>query len=635
MAPLGLLLLLSLFAQGVWGQEPAVKGTGTPAPDAGFVRLWGARRAAMATGSPLGEQQLKEMVQLRLDLGIMNLWEYALPLIKEGMEQRDVAAAMKLCEFAQRLAPDLPAAYFAMGEAILRGDRWRISAALERDAEGLRAYLRNIPLLAGALVNVLYTLGLGVILAIATFCLILLWKRLPIYFALIQDELGGDTKGLVRGLARVFVFFLPLLLNLSLPWCLFSWCLILWGILNKGERAALVVSLFLLVYIPASGGALLSYLEGPRAQVCLDIYEAAYGQRSQAAIARLREWAQGHEEDRDALLSLALAAKRSGDYAEAKRYYQQIIKLYPSDAEAISNFGNLYLVQGDVLQARNLYQQAIELDPKNGVYYYNLSKALAQRSLLVLEDADQYFQRAKELSPRVIGAQLEIDSPNPNRVVIDMTIPEKRLRQRFVKGFWEETGLAYFVGDVWLRSLSPRLPFLYPVIFVAVMILFSFVVTGDKGWWRCSLCGLVSNQTVGKKEGVRRICVRCFRILKGKEMDRDLKEEKLRRTKAFQLRMGVYEKILPFLLPGIAHVWKGYNLLGLFYLLVGYVFLVKFYYWQGFFPSPLPSPALMVGGWTGAIVAFVVFYIWVIRGGYRREGLEITKPPFSLEGIRG
>ncbi|HEX9949648.1 MAG TPA: tetratricopeptide repeat protein [Thermodesulfobacteriota bacterium] len=629
--------LLLLGAGGAWAQGPEGEEAGVAsAPhDAEFQAIWGERRAAMAAGDTIGERQLEEIFQRKLDRGITNLWEYAISLIQEGMALKDKELAVRLGEFAQRLAPDLPAVYFYTGHGMVKSNKWKLSAALEKNAEGINAYTRNITLAAGQVINILYIVGLGVLLAIVTFCLVVFFKRLPIYFYILKEELNGATQTMIKGVGRIFLLALPLLLQLNIVWCVLAWCLILWRYLTKGEKAAVVASLFLAVYIHPVGESLFQFMDSPRAQVVFDIYEASYGERQPQAMERLRLWVEEHPEDRDALFTAALASKREGGYAEARRYYQQLVKLNPSDARSISNFGNLSMALGDPAQASSLYRQAIELAPSNGIYYFNLSKALSQKSMLIMQDADQNFQKAKELSPQIIGDHLEIDSPHPNRMVIDTVITVEHLRRRFLGEFWRETGLSYFIVDVWLHDLSPRLPFVVPIFFVVAIIVLSFMGKGRREWWRCSQCGIISNQTLGKREGMRRFCVRCFRILKGKEIDQELKESKLRETKAFQQRMGIYDKLFLLLVPGVGHIWKGYNVSGFFYLSIFFIFLVRFSYWQGIVPPPIPSSTYgMFGGLPLTLVAFILFYLAVLRGGYKKQGLEISKPSFSLEGIK-
>jgi tetratricopeptide (TPR) repeat protein len=627
--------LLLLGAGGAWAQGIGAGEQAGATRDAEFQKIWAERRQVQAAGDILGAQQLEAMYQRKLDGGIENLWEYAISLLQEGAALKGKEPAVRLGEFAQRLAPDLPAVYFYTSRAMMERNTWKLSAALEKNVEGVKAYIRNIPLAVGKGLNILYIVGLGFLWAIVSFCLVVFFKRLPIYFHILQGELNGNTQAMIQGVGRIFLLALPLLLQLNIVWCVLAWCLVLWRYLTKGEKVVVVASLLLAVYIHPIGEVLSQFLQSPRAQVVFDIYEASYGERQPQAMERLRLWVEEHPEDRDALFTVALASKREGEYPEAKRYYQQLVKLNPSDARSISNFGNLSMALGDPAQASSLYRQAIELAPANGVYYFNLSKALSQKSMLIMQDADQNFQKAKELNPQIIGDHLEIDSDNPNRTVIDTVITVEHLRRRLLAEFWRETGLLYFFVDVWLHDLSPRLPFIVPILFVVAAVVLSIMAKGREEWWRCSQCGLISNQTLGKKDGLKRMCVRCFRILKGKEIDQELKASKLRETKTFQIRMGIYDKLFPLLIPGVGHIWKGYNVSGFLYVSIFFIFVERFYFWRGIVPPPIPSPTHgMFGGLPLIIAVFVLFYLAVLRGGYKKQGLEISRPSFSLEGIR-
>ncbi len=620
-------------------EEPAAENAvPTPLPqyEGAFQSLWLQRQAAVATGDVIAEPYTEEIIQRKLDNGIINLWEYAILLMREGTALEDKDAAVKLGEVAQRMAPDLPATYFYMGHTLLGKDSMGFYAAIEQTLEGARAFTRNIPLATTQGINFLYIVCLGVLLAIVTFCCVVFFKRLPIFFHVLKEELTGDIQEMIRGVGRIFLLFLPLLLHLHILWCVLVWCLVLWWYLTKGEKGVVVFSFLLVVYIFPVGEAVFQFMEGTRAQVVFDMYEASYGERKPQAVERLRLWVQDHPDDREAQFTLALAFKREGNYIEAKKYYEQVMKLNPSDASVISNLGNLYMALGDPGQASLLYQQAIEMAPQNGIYYFNLSKALSQESMLVLQDADENFQKAKELSPKIIGDHLEIDSPHPNRSVIDNVIPLERLRRRLVAELWQETGPSYFIMDVWLNDLSPRVPFVLPIFFLVIVIILSSFGKARGAWWRCSLCGMISNQTLGRKEKRKNICVRCFRILKGKEIDQELKESKLRETKGFQMRMEIYDKLFPFLIPGVGHIWKGYNTRGFCYLWIFFIFVGKFFHWKGIVPPVIPSPHYgILGGVLLIIVVFVLFCLLVLRGGYKKQGLEIVRPSFSLEGIRG
>ena len=115
----------------------------------------------------------------------------------------------------------------------------------------------------------------------------------------------------------------------------------------------------------------------------------------------------------------------------------------------------------------------------------------------------------------------------------------------------------------------------------------------------------------------------------------ELKENKLRETKGFQMRIEIYDKVFPFLIPGIGHIWKGYNARGFCFLWIFFIFVCVGVYWKGIVPPAIPSPTYGIfGGAPLFLAAVFLFYLAVLRGGYKKEGLEIVKPSFSLEGIR-
>ena len=196
-------------------EEPAeehVVPISPPQYEEGFQQLWIQRQEAKTAGDMIGERYLEEIIQRKLDKGISNLWEYALILMREGMELADKDGAVQLGEFARRMAPDLPPVYFYAGQKLLGKDSWKLSAAIEQAVEGIKAYARNIPLATIQSINFLYIMSWGVLLAILAFCFVVFFKRSPLYFHALKKELAGDMGEMIRGIGRIILFFLPLFL---------------------------------------------------------------------------------------------------------------------------------------------------------------------------------------------------------------------------------------------------------------------------------------------------------------------------------------------------------------------------------------------------------------------------------------
>jgi hypothetical protein len=232
-----ILVFLVSFLLGSGVNVGAQEGSGgedmwtTPVPhDVEFMKVWAQRKEALAAGTAgsLGERQLEELIQRKLDKGVTNLWDYAILVMREGKQLADKEKRIKLGEFAQRLAPDLPNVYFYTGNAQLEKNRWKLSSVIEGNMAGFKAYLRNIPMAIGQGLNALYGMGLGILLAIVTFCLMVFFKRLPIYLHALKEELKGGTQELIQGVGRITLLVLPFLLQLNIVWCVLIWCLILW-----------------------------------------------------------------------------------------------------------------------------------------------------------------------------------------------------------------------------------------------------------------------------------------------------------------------------------------------------------------------------------------------------------------------
>ena len=74
--------------------------------------------------------------------------------------------------------------------------------------------------------------------------------------------------------------------------------------------------------------------------------------------------------------SLANSLADQGNFAEAEKYFLEVLRLQPHHADAHYNFGNAKLNQGDATAAIEHYRQAIELQSNCAAYHFNLAHAL-------------------------------------------------------------------------------------------------------------------------------------------------------------------------------------------------------------------------------------------------------------------
>jgi tetratricopeptide (TPR) repeat protein len=144
-----------------------------------------------------------------------------------------------------------------------------------------------------------------------------------------------------------------------------------------------------------------------------------------------------NQTDTNGINNCALSAYKSGQYAKAALYYNQVISLnagdartfmalsgtylnqndttsalkalgqgiskYPQDKDLASRQFNLYLISGKASEAYVEAEKSIQLDPTNANLYLN--KGILAEQLNKPEDAEASYKKAIELNPGLFDAQ--------------------------------------------------------------------------------------------------------------------------------------------------------------------------------------------------------------------------------------
>jgi tetratricopeptide (TPR) repeat protein len=84
---------------------------------------------------------------------------------------------------------------------------------------------------------------------------------------------------------------------------------------------------------------------------------------------------------------------------EARKYYEQAIKLNPKYSEAINNLGTIYYARRSYRRAIAQYNKALKLAPNSASIYSNLGTAQFARKKY--EEASASYQKALALDPEV------------------------------------------------------------------------------------------------------------------------------------------------------------------------------------------------------------------------------------------
>lgn len=94
---------------------------------------------------------------------------------------------------------------------------------------------------------------------------------------------------------------------------------------------------------------------------------------------------------------VALNLHQSGQIAQAKAAYENIVIQDPLQANSLQNLGIIYAQSGDINQAANYFLRAVEIDPYQPGFLSNLGTALTD--LGRHGEAIPYFERAIALNP--------------------------------------------------------------------------------------------------------------------------------------------------------------------------------------------------------------------------------------------
>jgi tetratricopeptide (TPR) repeat protein len=589
-------------------------------------RGWDFRRS-----SSLNQKELDQLYQLKLDQGARNLPLLSFLLIRESekaREQGDADQSVRIATYSIKISPDLPHPYFELARALWRQNPFQLHKVLPEVLKGEVQQFRYFPDSLRLFYNIFYILSNAILMTLVIFGLVLMIRYLPLYFHEIRRNMTQDVSRLLLSSLKILILFIPFFLRLDVLWAIFFWSVLLWGYVTNREKQLILVSLILLVYLPFFLRSSASFLDGNRSDIILEMNQLNQEEWGRSAEERLRAWLVTHPDDPEVLFSLGLAEKKRGRYVEAEAFYQKAIRQDPKFSEAFSNLGNVYLAQKKTPLAIASYQQAADLNPGRGAYYYNLYRAYSQETFLSGK-IDKAFQKARQLDPQLIDYYTTIDSPHPNRLVIDEILTSSMLWKRFLEQFIGKEGPLFRLFKAWFEKIPSRVPFLAPLLFLGFLIGMARYCRTKRFLTRCPMCGSPTYRFYLGTSGQEFICFNCYRIFIQKEkLHPKIVEKKSSQVGRFQRQNHLVSKYLSFFLVGFAYLWREEIFKGLFLLLLFFIFLLKFVYWRGVMPSPLPelvSPLWSYLLWGGL---FIAFYLLSVRSLYR------LRPKFGLEGER-
>jgi tetratricopeptide (TPR) repeat protein len=572
--------------------------------------------------------QVKQLYQLKLNEGIRNLPILSYLLIREteqARKDRNYDLAVELATASIKFSPDLPQPYFALAQALWNQNHFQLGKILSAFSAGQVARLKHYPSALRFFYDTFYILSHAILLAFMIFGISVIIRYLPLHAHTIRKNFSQETTSLLINSLKIFVFFIPLFLRLDMLWAILFWSILLWGYAAKQEKKLLLLFLVILVYLPFFLRASSSFLNETSSDILLKIYQANHEEWDKTTTKKLEEWWASHPDDSEVLFTLGLIEKKEGHYLLAEEYYKKAIQKDPQFSEVFSNLGNVYLAQKQTQMAIDSYQQATALAPDKGAYYYNLYRAFAQETFLS-EKMDQAFQKARQLDPQLVAYYSEIDSPNMNRLVIDEILTTPRIWKRFLKYLVARDGFLTWLFGGWFEKIPSRTPLLSPLVFLGFLIGMSTYSQARKFLSRCPMCGAPTYRFYTGTAEKERVCFNCYRIFIQKEkLHPRIAEKTSRQVRRFQEENEFVSRFLSLFFSGFGCLWKDRFPMGILYLILFFIFILRFIYWNGVTPpsvAQLSSNPLRIIFWVGL---FLIFYFFSTRKVFQ------LKPSFEAE----
>jgi tetratricopeptide (TPR) repeat protein len=114
---------------------------------------------------------------------------------------------------------------------------------------------------------------------------------------------------------------------------------------------------------------------------------------------------------------IGIAYHQIGDFAAARKYYEQAIKLDKNYADAINNLGTVYYAEKKYRTAISRYRKAIAAKPGAASFWSNLGTAYYSRGKF--DEMTKAYAKALELDPEIFEHRGTVGTELQDRTVAD------------------------------------------------------------------------------------------------------------------------------------------------------------------------------------------------------------------------
>jgi tetratricopeptide (TPR) repeat protein len=567
------------------------------------------------------EDEEQRVRQLKDELALENLFGVAAALVREShatLAAESPALARKACKLAAELAPALSAAHTCVARATLAEDAFAVRFALASTAAAVRAALADPRSARAMAANAGGLAVTGLLAAALAFVLLLFVRYAQLYVHDVHHLFPAGARRWQTNLLAAALILSPLLLQAGFVPLLFTLLFAVALYATAAEVALGCTALVLLAALPfaSQGLASVAAFGGPAA----DVWMLEHGEGTPRELRRLQERLRADKPELAVAFALAHKAKREGELALAEQLYRKALDAgqgasYQALAAAHNNLGNVYLLQGDAQRAVPQYQKAMDLQDSLAAPHFNLSRAWALGGVDSLEKVQAEQARALELDRAGIdaftGGQLAVNRRS-NKFLLDVPLDESMLEplreaEAKVAAPVDDEVRALIAGPL-PAGAATALPLLAALGFVGLHALRRRLRPSG----RCERCGReVCKRCDGDARPSEALCAQCVNVfVRRTGVDPTERVRKEIAVQAYQRRRTILARLLN-LLSGAGHVFLGYPVSGVAFLLLTGLLASSVFFWHGLLHDPIAVRANTSLLRVGATVACFVL-IWAI-----------------------
>lgn len=587
-----------------------------------ITREWFNRKDYLKSGDKAAaSKSLTKIKELAMTHGIRDLDVFSAALVKEGyllLAEEKISETKELAESARILSPDYPPVYYLLAKISWAEDKANIFMFLDNYLKGLLSMTANIKIAHGKIREIVT--GLFVILSLS-FIFFLFSTLFFRYSPFLEHNLG--LHKLPSILSRIkrpllwLIIFTPIFITSSLGWLILFWILIVWVYLSLKERVVIIaflalfaISVFILPYIanilvPGDidfTDAFLRYKQGN--------FEKR--NRGDDISVILRALINENPEAEEPYILLALTHKKRKEYEAGKLIYQELLKKNHNSAEVYNNLGNVYYFLKDYDQALRNYVEAIKIKSNFVPVYYNMSQIYRER--FMFDEGERNFQKAEALDPVLVNKYTELSRLDPAYVVIDL---EPTSTEIWPYSFNKTSHGTLFSENIWNLIFKEISIHNFPILILSIVFLLS-VMTLVRGKLPVALlcrdCGRVFCRLCDNTISSTERCSQCIEDSKTEKTDPKKRVERLLVGRGYKSSQKLFGRVITIILPGTGHIYYGYPIKGLFYLILSFSILFLIFNRGGLYgENPLLN--LYPGGFAYYIfiIGSLLLYLIIVR----------------------